>query len=264
MTDGDVTRVEVLTPSEVASGIRWTATGVEVVDPLITFDAFQSAVEFAGKATDAAKWALGDLLLYGESRWPHEYAQVLDASRLSEHQIRRYRYAAERVQRSRRRENLSFSHHEAVASLDPADQLRLLAQASENGWNLVALRERIADVRAVAPPTRISAPPEAGLALASVDAARNLSTVRTTLATVASRLDPEHQDAIGIPQALRAVDDVGKTVRRVAKQLARPSVLDAARKVVAAGVKQRALADPAYIVPASVFEELAARVAEAN
>lgn len=257
-----MTEIDVIVPSEIATGIRWTATGVEILDPLLPFDVYSNAVAFAGQANDAAKWALGDLLIFGESRYGEEYAQVLDVARISERQAERYRYVAQQVRPSRRRENLSFTHHEEVAALEPSDQERLLGNALDSSWSTGDLRGRVRDLRAATGTSRIIRSPGIVNAVASVDAARNLSTVKATLRTVASALDVNGQEAVGIPQALRAIDEVGRTVRKATEQLAGPSLLDAARRLVQAGVKQRALPDPAYIVPSSIFEELAARVAE--
>lgn len=263
MTDG---QIEILAPSEIGTGIRWTSTGIEVVDPLLPFETFASAVAFAGAANDAAKWALGDLLIFGQNRYGEEYAQVLASARVSDRQAERYRYVAQQVRHPRRRENLSFSHHEEVAALDPPDQDRLLVSAIDAGWSTGDLRERVRDLRVATGTARSTVSRSEGIvdALASVDAARNLSTVRTALTTVATALDPAGQEAVGIPAALRAVEEVGRTVRRAAAVLGKPTLLDAAKKVVDAAVKQKALADPAYIVPAAVFEEFAERVSESQ
>lgn len=250
-------------PTGQTPGVRWSATGVEVTDPSLPFDVYARLVAFAGSSSDAAKWALGDLLLFGEARYGELYAQTLESARISDRQAERYRYVAERVRSSRRRENLSFSHHEEVAPLEPADQARLLERADADRTSVADLRERVRDIRAVErarrdPPARqeVLGPVE------SVDASRNLSTVRQALATVADGVTPEAQEAIGIPSAMRALEEVGRTVRRAVAVLARPSLSEAWRLVEQVSVKQTGLADPAYIVPAEVFERFAARVAE--
>jgi hypothetical protein len=218
----------------------------------------------AGVTGDTAKWWLGDLILFGSNRWPEEYPQALEASRLSDRQISRYRYVAERVRPSRRREKLSFSHHEEVAPLEPTDQYRLLARAERENFSVAVLREAVLDVRAVErsarrPPPRQEVLPATGVA----DAVGGLLAVRETLTTVAEAIDSaEGRDAVGIPAALRALDTVGRTVRDAVKVLARPSLTDAWGQVQAAAVRQHHLADPAYIVPGKVFDEFAAFVAE--
>lgn len=42
---------------------------------------------------------------------------------------------------SRRRDNLTWTHHYEVAPLEPAEQDRLLALAEEKGWSVRELRK---------------------------------------------------------------------------------------------------------------------------
>jgi hypothetical protein len=230
---------ELALPDETV-GVRWTRTGVEVLDPLLPIEVYIRCVEFAGVSGDAAKWALGDLLLVGSNRWPEKYSQALEASRLSERQVSRYRYVAERVRPSRRREKLTFSHHEEVAPLEPADQDRLLARAERERFSVAVLREAVLDVRAVERSVRQTPPRQEVLPATGVaDAVGGLLAVRETLTTVAKAIDSaEGRDAVGIPAALRALDTVGRTVRDAVKVLARPSLTDAWGLVEAASVRQ--------------------------
>ena len=261
-----------MTTQELTSfpGIEVSSVGLSVTDPSLTFEAFERALGAAGGLGDTARWWLGDLLLFGDSRYGEKAAQAFHAARLSERQLGRYRYVAERVARSRRRENLPFSYHEEVAPLAPGEQELLLVRAEENRWPRETLREAVRDARA-----RAGIPPRSNGALAerphqevldapaTVDAARNLSAVREALILADGHLQDGHGAADlaeRLPRAMRALDEAGATLRRAAEESSRPSLLDAARRVVQAGVKQQALADPAYIVPAAAFEALAALV----
>lgn len=54
--------------------------------------------------------------------------------------LRNYAWVASRVQLSLRRDNLSYSHHELVAALEPDQQERWLRFASENRLSVEDLR----------------------------------------------------------------------------------------------------------------------------
>lgn len=238
--------------------VSWSDTGLVVADPNLPFERFEELVRAAGAFGDAARWILGDLLLFGEGRYGERYAQALELARVGENQLSNYRYVCERVARSRRRENLSFSHHREVAPLEPAAQGRLLDQASKEGWTRAMLREKVTDLRAVAPPPAKSAPParqEVLPAPEAVDTARNLSTVRETLERLGGGLEDETARAVGIPAALRAVDEVGATVKRAleAPAPAAPAGLyEAAHRVIRQATRSSGFA----MVPLGVFEEL--------
>jgi hypothetical protein len=82
---------------------------------------------------------------------------------------------------SRRRETLSFSHHETVAALAPAEQDRLLGEADRQGWSRQELRAAVHStkrpvVRSLKSPTR------------SVTVAMTKSADRITVPWIAARL----------------------------------------------------------------------------
>lgn len=245
-----------LTP---APGIVLSATALTVTDPNISFEACQGALDHALGLGDAVRWWVGDLLLYAEARWGEEHAQLIDGLRLSEHQVRRYRVAAERIAPSRRRENLSFSHHEAVLTLEPPDQFRLLNLASTTKMTLDAFRIAVRDHKTFeADPARgrqTVVPPS------EVDAARGIRTIRNTLTRVGEGISPEAREASGINESVTALGDVTKTVKRASAL--EPLAL-AVAAVIAAGVRQTGLPDPAIIVPSGPWDTLVAAYATAT
>lgn len=239
---------------DLGPGLQLSSTSLDVVDPTFTFGQFESALHGVTAAGDSVRWWLGDLLVFGEARFGEEYAQALDGMRLSEHQLRRYRWVAERISPVRRRENLSFSHHQEVAALEPVDQERLLAIAEEGQLSVAALRDAMADIKE--PPPKSKRRQTVLPAGETVDAARGLTTIRDTLGTVSDVIETrEGREAVGIPASMRALDDVGRTVKRVP---ALEGLAIAVGAVMAAGVQQKGLADPAVIVPSGPWASLAA------
>jgi len=63
------------------------------------------------------QWTVGDWFNMGERIYGEMYSQVMDASKLAYGTLANYKYVASKVEFSRRRENLSYSHHQEVASL---------------------------------------------------------------------------------------------------------------------------------------------------
>ncbi len=93
----------------------------------------------------ASAFAIGDLLVYGERRWGETYAQVSAVTTLAPEYLYNVKYVCEKVPFSRRNENLSFSHHQAVASIkEQGVQSAWLTIAETYDMTRDELRETIA------------------------------------------------------------------------------------------------------------------------
>jgi hypothetical protein len=242
-------------------GLELSRTSLRVLR-LPTFEHVETVLSDLLGMGDSVRWWVGDLLLFAEANFQEEYAQALSVTRLSERQLTKYRWVAEKVAPSLRRENLSFTHHEIVAALPPPDQERLLAMAETGGHSVAAFREIIADHKAFENQETLTRARAIVLAPvpATVDAARGLRTARATLRTVGST-SPEVAENLKIPEAIRGIDHAAKVVQR-ADLL--EEVLDAAEAVLASGVIQIGLPDPAVIVPSAAWDRLHAAHAQAT
>src|SRR5712672_3384883 len=58
---------------------------------------------------------IGDWLNYGEAKWGEMYEEAAKRTGFEYHTLRKDKHVASRVELFRRRNNLSFSHHEEVA-----------------------------------------------------------------------------------------------------------------------------------------------------
>ena len=90
-----------------------------------------------------AGWWIGDWLAYGNQRFGERYSR---ASRLTGYDVQTLMnmvYVATCIDVSRRRENLSFSHHAEVAALEPDEQDRWLDHALRERLSVRCLREEI-------------------------------------------------------------------------------------------------------------------------
>ena len=59
----------------------------------------------------SVKWRLGDWLAYGERKYGEMYAQALDVTDYEYGTCRNAVWIAKQIELSRRRDNLSWSHH---------------------------------------------------------------------------------------------------------------------------------------------------------
>jgi len=85
----------------------------------------------------------GDWLTFGERKYGEMYAQALDETDYEYKTLRDAKYVAGKVGLSGRHDNLSFSHHKAVASLAPQEQKQWLDRAEDEGLTRDELRQGI-------------------------------------------------------------------------------------------------------------------------
>ncbi|HUE14980.1 MAG TPA: hypothetical protein VMR25_12495, partial [Planctomycetaceae bacterium] len=134
----------------------WRRTTLDVeFDPDITFDKWLEFGTSTKIVEDACRWQIGAWALFGERKFGEAYSQAITADNAET--IRQRRWVYERVPAERRREDLSWSHHRAVAVLDvPEQQDELLALAHANGWTVATLNAAVKETKATG---QISQPP---------------------------------------------------------------------------------------------------------
>lgn len=86
------------------------------------------------------QWLLGDWLAYGNSRFGERYARASQITGYDPQTLMNMVYVASRFSISRRREHLSWSHHETLAALDQGEQDRWLDNAVTYRWSVADLR----------------------------------------------------------------------------------------------------------------------------
>ena len=99
--------------------------------------------EQLGKIERASRWVWGDLLIHMESNYGDGYKAVGAHSELDYQSLADCKMVAEAIEFSRRRENLSWSHHREVASLDCEQQDYWLSQSEQHHWSRRELRARL-------------------------------------------------------------------------------------------------------------------------
>lgn len=95
------------------------------------------------RAEKAVMWWIGDWLAYGEKRYGETYAKAQDISGYELGTLKNAKYVAQRVEKSRRRDFLSWKHHQEVSPLSPSQQDKWLDIAEANNLSAAKLRREI-------------------------------------------------------------------------------------------------------------------------
>lgn len=130
--------------------IQMTSVGMSIPSG-IRRDEWLDIGEFLLKADASMKWWIGDWVNHGEDyQWGETYAELAERLGMGIKALYNISLVCRKVHISRRRENLSFSHHQAVSSLEPEEQKYWLKMADDNEWSRKELREAIRNQK---PPT---------------------------------------------------------------------------------------------------------------
>lgn len=146
-------------------GAKLTPTSLELADD-VRFNAWRDLGQRLEAARDANLWWLADWAAHGERVYRKDYGPALE--QISRGTIWNLASVSRRIESSRRREDLSFSHHVEVAPLDPDWQTIWLDDAFDHGWNRDELRSKIAEWRGR------ERTPQSALTFRAVDGLRDL------------------------------------------------------------------------------------------
>ncbi|HEX8066930.1 MAG TPA: hypothetical protein VF520_10425 [Thermoleophilaceae bacterium] len=118
-----------------------------------------------GAVSRGVGWWVGDWLRYGNARFGERYVRAARLTGYDVQTLMNMVYVTSRFDPSRRREELSFSHHAELAALEPAEQERWLSHASSERLSVRCLREELRRDRAplsAVPSEALQAGPPAG------------------------------------------------------------------------------------------------------
>jgi hypothetical protein len=97
------------------------------------------------------QWLLGDWIAYGNAKFGERYARAAKITGYDTQTLMNMVYVASSFSISRRRENLSWSHHETLAAFDPEEQDRWLDEAATHRWSVADLRMMVRASRSKGP-----------------------------------------------------------------------------------------------------------------
>ena len=131
--------------SELEKAGAISVVGLHLSQPDLPYATFEALCLMLGKLHEAVRFAIGDAIILGEKLYKEQAYQAFELLNISERGRQEYVRVSERVARSTRRKELSWSHHRAVAALPPPEQKRWLREASEGNLSHHALRDALRD-----------------------------------------------------------------------------------------------------------------------
>ena len=122
-----------MTVPAVSQDYTLSEIGLQLTDPDLPYERFETICYMLGALHEAVRFAIGDAIIQGEALYGESAYQAFERFQLSEEAMKEYVRVAQRVPRSRRRKGLSWSHHRAVAALEPPAQKEWLKRAVDEG-----------------------------------------------------------------------------------------------------------------------------------
>jgi len=129
------------------SKFRLTETGLEIEGK----PEFEEWMDYGQslKVLDgtARQFAIGDWIIHGFETYEHgrwDAIQQIWGNEARE-TLRKYEWVAKQIKSVLRRTDLTFSHHEVIADLQPDKQHHWLEQAAANKWSVATLRQKLSE-----------------------------------------------------------------------------------------------------------------------
>jgi hypothetical protein len=110
-----------------------------------------------GATARAGGWWIGDWVRFGNARYGERYTRAARITGYDAQTLMNMAWVASRFEISRRRENLSWSHHAELVALPVEEQEAWLDAAEENRLSVRCLREELRRARKAAGATGASA-----------------------------------------------------------------------------------------------------------
>ena len=114
-----------------------------MADANLTYEDWLRQGSTLGLAGRNAAWWVGDWVRYGTARYGSKYTAAARTTGYDRQTLMNMVYVATRFDISRRRENLSWSHHAELAALDVQEQDRWLDRAAAERFTVRDLREML-------------------------------------------------------------------------------------------------------------------------
>jgi hypothetical protein len=115
-----------------------------------------------GEIGRCSQWWLGDWIHYGNAKFGERYSRAVKLTGYDVQSLMNMVYVASRFEISRRRENLSWSHHSTLAPLEPASQEYWLSRALAEKLSVADLRVELRTRRRALKEPVLAEEPSAG------------------------------------------------------------------------------------------------------
>lgn len=127
-----------------SNGLERTATSL-IIPETTTIEEWQMIGVSFRRADDILSWYVGDWLAFGErhKQWKDQFDAAVDFIGIEPSTLHNYMYVSRHISSSRRREDVSWSHHYEVAALDDESQSVWLDQTERHNLSVRELRMSI-------------------------------------------------------------------------------------------------------------------------
>jgi hypothetical protein len=138
-------RVKFVLSELIPAGAQLSAVGMTFAGDTAAEQVEKFLRDGAGRVNMASRWWIGDCLnwLYPNDKSHGRFTPWVGATGLDEKTLYNLKWVCSRIEISRRREGLTYSHHAEVAPLEPEEQEYWLARADEERWSAKALRAKL-------------------------------------------------------------------------------------------------------------------------
>lgn len=137
------TAPSVAAPNRATQGSSTTTRVAWIPKREMDLTEWSRAASRLGMMDRCSPWWVGDCIRYGNAKFGEKYSLAAKLTGYDVQTLMNRVYVASHFDISRRRENLSWSHHEAVASLDSEAQDHWLDQAIKHKMSVVDLRHEL-------------------------------------------------------------------------------------------------------------------------
>jgi len=110
----------------------------------LTFEAWRMVGADIWSRQQSLMWAIGDWMRFGDGRFEGAYEEAEKITGLSRATLKQAKYVAGAYEASRRLHDISWSHHQAAASLPVLERDDALRTAAASGLTLSAFRDDLA------------------------------------------------------------------------------------------------------------------------
>jgi len=131
-------------PEIIIPKCQFKKTGL-IIKKDLSFEEWEEVGNFLNDLEDATQWTRGDWLLYAiPKKWDQGKIKIMvEDMDWNYATVTNLRCLCGRIEFSRRRENLTFAHHQEVAKFDNDMQDHWLNEAEKNNWLVKELRRQI-------------------------------------------------------------------------------------------------------------------------
>ncbi len=133
---------ELLQVAGAIDSVSWTAPSS------LTFEQWQEVGRKLQTVSGSVRWWVGDWLNEGERRYGETYTQAIEVTGNKLQYLKDCKWVAAAVEKSLRKDNLTWTHHSYVAKLDRVAMVTLLSYAAEHELSSRELLDAVKEYQA--------------------------------------------------------------------------------------------------------------------